>query len=196
MHTTTEMILATYICLVWAIVWWYSHSIDRSFRPINNKIPESQQESRTNSSKHSLPMDRRLVFCSGALIVLLCIFYIVLYLRIELWPSLFDISVFSSMLLTETTQLLLVTTILAGAVLMIQARRGLDMLTSKEVVFSLNKNKDQQSSSRIYKSMRHPMYVGMTLITISSLLLFPSVLGAFLLIGIYLLLVLKILIEN
>lgn len=155
-----------------------------------------QKDSSRDHYKGMLPVDRRLVFYSGAFILLMSVFYTVLYFGIDITSEHLDISIIKVALSAGSIRLIAVFTILIGAVLTVQAREKLEMLTSREIVFSLNKSKNQQASSGVYGSMRHPMYVGIVLVTVSSFLLFPSLLGLLLLICIYICLLMKITIEK
>lgn len=144
-----------------------------------------------------LPVDGRLRYYSGGLIIFLTLFYTAIYNNIDISPALFDTSGIKEMLSLVEMRALFVFIALVGAYIFIQAREGLSMLTSKEVVFSLNnKPGSTKANAGVYTYMHHPMYVGITLITLASLLLFPSVIGAIFLLCAYICLYLKICLEN
>jgi protein-S-isoprenylcysteine O-methyltransferase Ste14 len=135
----------------------------------------------------TLPFDRRLVVYSNILIVLLFTFYTIFYVTIY-------INNFTNLGTPTNTQvsfyggIFSIAIVTIGAILMIRTRNGLSMLSSKEVIYSINK---VHVSSGIYKYFHHPMYIGMLLIVIGTLVLNPSIIGSIVISFIAICLVLK-----
>lgn len=181
MYTTTDIVLAIGICLVWISVWKHSYTIDRGLLQASDKRPN----------------DSRLVRYSGGLIVLLTIFYTIIYNRIDIsfW-GLVDSSNFIQSVSLWPIRIFALSSLLIGAVLIMKSREKLGMLTSREVIFALNDDKSKKVHDGVYTNMNHPMYVGIVLVTLSSLILLPSVLGACILLGVYFCLWMKTRVEN
>lgn len=181
MYTTTDIVLAIGICLVWISVWRHSYTIDRGLLQASGKRPN----------------DSRLVRYSGGLIVLLTIFYTIIYNRIDIsfW-GLVDSSNFIQSVSLLPIRIFALSSLLIGAVLIMKSREKLGMLTSREVIFALNDDKSKKVHDGVYTNMNHPMYVGIVLVTLSSLILLPSVLGACILLGVYFCLWMKTRVEN
>jgi protein-S-isoprenylcysteine O-methyltransferase Ste14 len=181
MYTTTDIVLAIGICLVWISVWRHSYTIDRGLLQASGKRPN----------------DRRLVRYSGGLIVLLTIFYTIIYNRIDIsfW-GLVDSSNFIQSVSLWPIRIFALSSLLIGAVLIMKSREKLGMLTSREVIFALNDDKSKKVHDGVYTNMNHPMYVGIVLVTLSSLILLPTVLGACILLGVYFCLWMKTRVEN
>jgi protein-S-isoprenylcysteine O-methyltransferase Ste14 len=181
MYTTTDIVLAIGICLVWISVWRHSYTIDRGLLHADDKRPNNS----------------RLVRYSGGLIVLLTIFYTIIYNRIDIsfW-GLVDSSNFIQSVSLWPIRIFALSSLLIGAVLIMKSREKLGMLTSREVIFALNDDKSKKVHDGVYTNMNHPMYVGIVLVTLSSLILLPSVLGACILLGVYFCLWMKTRVEN
>lgn len=185
MYTTTEILLAICICSVWISIWRHSYNLDRNVLALDGG---------KNGRKAN---DRRLVVYSGGLIALLTIFYTVIYNRIDVsLGGLIDSSYFIQNISLLPVRIFTLSSLLIGAVLIMKSREKLSMLTSREVIFALNDGKGQKVHDGVYTNMHHPMYVGIVLVTLSSLILLPSVLGACILVGVYFCLLMKTLVEN
>lgn len=185
MYTTTDIVLAICICLVWISVWRHSYTIDRDLLTL-----DGGKDSRKAN-------DSRLVRYSGGLIILLTIFYTIIYNRIDIsFGGLLDSSVFIQSVSLWPVRIFALSSLLIGAVLIMKSREKLGMLTSREVIFALNDSKGQKVHDDVYANMHHPMYVGIIIVTLSSLILLPSVLGACILLGVYFCLWMKTLVEN
>lgn len=183
MYTITEILLALCICLIWVLVWRHSYNIDRGLLSVGDTL--------------SLPNDRRLVMYSGCLIILLTIFYTIIYNRIDIsFGGLMDSSDFIHAVSSLPIRIFALSVLLIGAALIMKSREKLSMLTSREVIFALNNIRNKKVYDGVYINMHHPMYVGIVLITLSSLILLPSVLGACILLGVYFCLWMKVVVEN
>ncbi len=185
MYTTTDIVLAICICLVWISVWRHSYTIDQGLLTLDG----GKDDRKAN--------DSRLVRYSGGLIILLTIFYTIIYNRIDIsFGGLVDSSDFIQSVSSIPIRIFAFSSLLIGALLIMKSREKLGMLTSREVIFALNDDKGKKVYDGVYANMRHPMYVGIILVTLSSLILLPSVLGACILLGVYFCLWMKTRVEN
>ncbi len=204
MYTITDIVLSISICLVWISVWKHSYSIDKRLLGLDDKSKGGEKadikvpEDNDSVQRHvSLPNDSRLVVYSGGLIFLLTVFYTIIYNRIDIsfW-GLIDSRDFVNAVSLVPIRIFAVIVLLIGSVLIKKAREKLSMLTSREVIFALNNMQDKKVYDGVYRHMHHPMYVGIILVTLASLVLLPSVLGACILIGGYFCLWMKTVVEK
>lgn len=169
MFDYTLILTTVFTSCTWLVIWLHSFKMDKSI-------------------KGKLPVDARLVFFSSTLIFLISIFYTLMYVQISFALSgLFNLphSSFFGILFSLASTVF-------GAYLVIESRLELSNLTSKEIIFSLN---TKQVKTGIYRYMNHPMYVGIMLILIGSLINLPSLINVLIFIPILICLYAKARIE-
>lgn len=182
-----------YIFIVWIVIWVYFGKNDTnrnqkreggevldkndgiSKGPILESIQESVCESVHVAPVRVLSPNKRLKFYSGTLFVLLTLFYTIPFL-----PFAFELGYFELQLGALT--FLPYVIVLFGAFLMISSRRELGDLQAYDIFFSINPTRVHKG---VYKYMNHPMYFGIFCITLSSLVLFPTIIGGLMVLGVY-----------
>lgn len=192
MNVSFNLFAALYVSLIWILIWLSSYSQDKAL----SKAEASEGIVHTN-----IPTDKRLILFSGLLIVFLTLFYSFIYVEIGVSQYIhsyffaihYPLIYLKYLYLLRTVSLIF---IFVGMLLMIKSRTDLKAMTSKEVAFSLNTKQEMQVRTGLYAYIKHPMYLGIILITLFSLILFPTLLGSVLFVGIIFCILMKMRIES
>lgn len=186
MQIIAQVVVALCISIIWLLVWNHSFYIDKSVLLSRKKQKNPVETKNLVEIGRVLLYDKRLVFYSSTLIAFITLFYTVIYVGIFFSLLNFHIEY-------NLNTIGLIVGVVIGGMLIVSSRDRLNMLTSKEVIFSLN---EQYSTAGVYKYMRHPMYVGIVTVLVCSLGIFPSSVGFYLLVPICICLYMKMRIEK
>ncbi len=153
-------IAALFLMSVWSVVWIAFFVLGRG-------------------AVKRFPTDVRLLRYSCTMFVTITLFYWVAFSGAEL-PFHFSgkNAEFREFFSTDIIRTFAALLALGGAGIMMFARSELRELTTTEMVFSIS---TFRTETGVYRYMAHPMYFGISLILFGSLMLYPSILGALLL---------------
>ena len=135
-------IIALFITIVWIYIWVDLVRSTKSDGVIRESVPSIK-------------------VVGTALLLTIAVFYTTLYTS---YTHLFTLDAY--------TQSLALLMLLVGARVVVGARRHMQHLTPKEVLFSINHT---HSEAGVYRILKHPMYTGIGIILVTSWVLLPNV---------------------
>ena len=150
---------ALFLMSVWSVIWFFFVLLGQG-------------------ASRRFPINSRLVRYSSAVFITITLFYWIAFSGVGLPLDLFEKGTALTQLLSnDVLRIFGALLVLSGAGIMVSARWGLRELTLTEMIFSIC---EFRRKTGLYRYITHPMYLGMFLVLIGSLVLYPSVLGALL----------------